>query len=147
MADFLDELDGDFVKHLRASSTIAAMVGSSTSARIFPEMARQGAALPHIVYTQAAGSVQKSHAGRTGDKEWTLHIYCIGATQPSARALANLLEPYLNDIAGSADTVIGSGTKIMVCNAEIVDSGVESAANSSDVKKFWVRLVARFLIG
>jgi hypothetical protein len=61
--------------------------------------------------------------------------------------LANLLEPYLNDIANSADVIVGSGTKIMVCNAEIVDSGVEPAANSSDVKKFWVRLVARFLIG
>ena len=147
MADFLDEVDGDFVKHVRANSAIAALVGSGTSARIFPEMARQGAALPHIVYTQASGSVHKSHAGRTGDKDWTLHIYCFGANQPSSRALANLLEPYLNDIANSSDTVIGSGTKIMVCNAEIVDSGVEAAANSSDVKKFWVRLVARFLIG
>jgi hypothetical protein len=147
VADFLDEVDGDFVKHLRASSAIAALVGSSTDARIFPEMARQGAELPHIIYTQAAGSMHKSHSGRTGDKEWTLHVYCFGATQPAARALANLLEPYLNDIANSADTTIGSGTKIKTCNGEIVDCGVEPAANSSDVKKFWVRLVVRFLIG
>lgn len=148
MADFLDELDGDFVKHVRANSSIAAMIGGQgTNARIFAEMARQGAPLPYIVYTQSAGSVHKSHAGRTGDKEWTLHIYCYGATQPAARALANLLEPYLNDIANNAEVAIGSGTKIKVCNGEIVDSGVEAAMNSSDVKRFWVRLVMRFLIG
>ena len=148
MADFLDELNGDFVKHVRANSNIAALIGGNgTNARIFAEMARQGAPLPYIVYTQSAGSVHKSHAGRTGDKEWTLHIYCYGATQPAARALANLLEPYLNDIANNAEVAIGSGTKIKVCNGEIVDSGVEAAMNSSDVKRFWVRLVMRFLIG
>lgn len=148
MADFLDEVNGDFVKHVRANSSIAALIGGSgTDARIFPEMARQGAPLPYIVYTQSAGSVHKSHAGRTGDKEWTLHIYCYGATQPAARALANLLEPYLNDIANNAEVTIGSGTKIKVCNGEIVDSGVESSMSSSDIKRFWVRLVMRFLIG
>lgn len=143
MADFLDELTGDFVIHLRSLVGVANLVGADTAARIFPDMARQGAALPHIVYTQATGNALKSHAGRTGCRELTLHVYCHAATQPGARELANLVEPYWLDTEG----LIGNGTKIHVCNGSIVDSGVEPAANSSDVKKFWVRLVLRMLIG
>jgi hypothetical protein len=143
MADFLDELNGDFVKHTRASSGIAALVGSGTNARVFPLMARQGAALPFVAYTQAAGTTLKTHSGRSGCKEMTLHVYCFAATQPGARALANLLEPYWLDTEGP----VGSGTKIHVCNGGIVDDGVEPAQDSSDKKKFWVRLVLRLLIG
>jgi hypothetical protein len=143
MADFLDELDGDFVKHTRVNSGIAAIVGSGVNARVFPMMARQGAAMPYIAYTQAAGNTHKSHAGRTGCKEITLHVYCFAAKQPEARALANLLEPYWLDTEGD----VGSGTKIHVCNGGIVDDGVEPAQDSSDKKKFWVRLVLRLLIG
>lgn len=143
MADFLDELDGDFVKHTRANSQIAAKVGSGNNARIFPAMARQGAPLPHIAYVQADGATLKTHSGRTGCKEMTLHVYCFAATQPESRAIANLLEPYWLDTTGP----VGSGTKIHVCNGGIVDDGVEPAQNSSDQKKFWVRLVLRLLIG
>jgi len=143
MADFLDELDGDFVKHTRASSAIAAIVGNGTNARIFPMMARQGAALPYVAYGQADGETLKTHSGRSGCKTMTLHVYCMAATQPAARALANLMEPYWLDTMGA----VGSGTKIHVCNGGIVDDGVEPAQDSSDKKKFWVRLVFRMLIG
>jgi hypothetical protein len=141
---FLDELTGDFVVHLRTPSSISTLVGAGTAARIYPEMARQGAALPHIVYTQAAGEALKTHSGRSGCKEVTLHVYCYSETQPQSRALAELVEAYMLDTSGP---VASGQTKIQVCNGGIVDSGVEPAINSSDRKKFWVRLVLRMLIG
>lgn len=142
MAQFLDELTGDFVVHTRSNTDIANLVGSSTAARIHPNMLRQGTTMPAITYVQTAGHAQKSHSGRTGCKHLILNVYAWSESQPEANQLAALLEALWLDTEGE----IGAGTKIHVCNGGIEDSGSLEAKDSSDVKKFWVRLVLRMLI-
>lgn len=140
---FLNELDGDFVNHLRADSAVAALIGgNSTEARIYPEMARQGASLPYITYTQAGGNFEKNLTGLDGCHNITLHVYCYSESQPSARALGTAV--CLRMLPTQA--VIGDGTKLHVCNGGIVDSGVDYDRASGDRKKFWTRLVLRMVI-
>jgi Protein of unknown function (DUF3168) len=143
VANFLDELDGDFVKHLRVNSQIAALVGSGTNARIFRQMANQKSPRPYITYTQSDGEIVKTHQGRgDGCKNLVVHVYCWSDNVNQANDLAEIVEPYLLDSEGP----VGDGTKIIVCNGGIVDDGVESAVDSSDQKRYWVRLVLRMVI-
>lgn len=144
MPNFLDELDGDFVKHVRSNASVAGLIGGdSTGARIYPEMARQGAALPHITYTRAAGHSLKTHSGRgDGCETMVLHVYCWAETNSAANDLAVLVRNHLLDTEG----MVGDGTIIHVCNGGIVDSGVVPSMSSSDKKKFWTRLVLRMLV-
>lgn len=148
MANFLDELDGDFVKWLRANTAIATLVGSGTNARIYPGMARHGVAKPHVIYTQASGEALKTHQGRgDGCREMVLHVYSIADSFNQANQLAMAIEALMNPLVDTGvDRIVGDGTKIIVCNGGIVDDGVEPAINSSDTKKFWVRLVLRMVI-
>ena len=51
----LDESDGDLITYLKSISAVTALVGSGTSARIKPDVAKRTWALPYIVYTGAGG--------------------------------------------------------------------------------------------
>lgn len=145
--NFLDELTGDLVKFLRADATIAAAVGGSgTDARIFPEAARQGAQQPFIVYTQAAGHSIKNHDGVDPCETMALHIYAYSDHPSTSRTLAKAIRDRMLAAGNGADSVVGDGTTILVCNGGLVDSGYDHANDSSDRKRFWVRVVLSMLI-
>jgi len=141
---FLNELTGDFVKHLRSHSPIAAVVGGSgTDARIFCEAARQGVAAPYIVYTQSMGNSEKHLAGLDGCESMVVHVYCYAENQPASRSLAN----HVRDRMLPTQAIVADGTKLYVCNGGISDTGVEYDQASGDRKRFWTRLVLRMVIG
>lgn len=155
---FLDELVGDFVRHLRTSPqvtidgvvvpSIASMVGTDENARIFPEAARFGAAMPQIVYTQAAGHTPKILSGPDGCEELTLHVYAYAVEQPKSRLLARAI---LQRCVAADNTIWGAGsgstgTAVHVCNGGIVDTGVNEARDQSDKKSFWTRLILRLVL-
>lgn len=155
---FLDELSGDLVRHLRTSPqvtvdgtivpSVASMVGEDQNARIFPEVARFGAAMPQIVYTQAGGHSPKTLEGPDGCEEITLHIYAYAIEQPRSRLLARaILQRCVdgdNSMWGAA--VGNAGTAVHVCNGGIIDTGVHEARDQSDKKSFWTRLVLKLVI-
>ncbi len=151
---FLDELTGDFVIYLREAPSvtvsgatipaIASMVGSEENARIFPEQARFGVALPQIVYTQVSGSSPKILSGPDGCDDLGLHVYAYADSPNQSRLLATAIrERCLN----GDNQVWGDDTAVHVCNGGIIDSGVEPARDASDIKKFWTRLLLRMVIG
>jgi hypothetical protein len=150
---FLDELTGDLVRHLRTAPqvtvdsviipSIASLVGGDQNARIFPEQARLGAGMPQIVYTQAAGHASKTLAGPDGCEELTLHVYAYADLQPRSRLLARAI---LERCVEADNAVWGLTTAVHVCNGGIVDSGVQAAADQSDRKSYWTRLVLKLVI-
>jgi len=150
---FLDELTGDFVRHLRTAPqvivggltipAIADMVGIADDARVFPEAARFGVDMPQIVYTQVSGHSPKDHDGRDGCEDLTLHVYAYAVQQPRSRLLARaILERCVNDHG----LRWGLDTFLHVCNGGVIDSGVHHANDQSDIKSFWSRLVLRLVI-
>lgn len=142
-AGFLNELTGDFVKYLRTDTAVKALVGENTQARIYPEMARQGQPVPYIVYTQAGGNSEKNATGLDGCLNLTLHVYAYGDSPNVSHDLAHAVA----DRMLPTQAIIGDGTKLYVCNGGIVDTGVDSAKDGSDRKRFWTRLVLRMVIG
>ncbi len=138
MAQFLDEVNGDFVLHTKSSTAIETIVGG----RIYPEAAPQGIKEPHLIYTQASGHAIKSHQGRSGVSDPVLHVYCIASSQPQANQLASLVEAHWLDTEGP----VGNGTYVQVCNGGQYDRGQWFAIDSSDLKQFYVRLVLRMLV-
>lgn len=144
--NFLDELTGDFVKYLRGDATVSAAVGVGEDARIFPEASRQSAERPFIVYTQAGGHSIKHHGGVDETENLTLHIYAYGDSPSVARSLAVAARNRMLVAGNGANTIAGDGTAILVCNGGIVDSGYDHANDSSDRKRFWVRVVLSMLI-
>lgn len=147
---FLNELTGGLVALLREDDTIRTYVGGATvndqNARIFAEAARQGAAMPHLVFTQAGGADVVHHGGHEFCKTVILHIYSYATSPNTARALAYRVHRVMIQTGLGSDTLLSDGTKIKVCNGSIVDSGYEDAVDGSNVKKFWVRSVFRMLI-
>jgi hypothetical protein len=139
---FLNELTGDFVIYLREATTISSLVGTGTDARIFPEMARQGAAAPYITYTQAGGSSEKHLAGLDGCQDLIMHVYAYGDSPNVSHELAHAI----HDRMLPTQAAVGGGTKLHVCNGGIIDTGVEAAKEGSDRKRFWTRLVLRMVI-
>ena len=141
MATFLDQINGGFVAYTFGKSEIAAIVDK----RIFPDVAPQDMADPHIIYTMADGHRIKSHQGINsgGARNLTLHIYAIGVDQPQANLLAELLE----DRWLAVDNVTAAGTLVQVCNGGRYDSGQWFPKDSSGEHLFYVRLVLRFLLG
>lgn len=139
MAQFLDEVDGDFVVHTKSNADILALVGS----RIFPEAAPQDTAETHIIYTQADGNRPKTHSGISSHTNLTLHVYAISMTQPGANALAALIENHWLATEG----IVGAGTLVQVCNGGIYERGAWYAKDSSDEKQFFCRLVLKMFLG
>lgn len=142
-ATFLDELSGDLVRHLRSPVAISGLVGAAQDARIFPESARFGSAMPQIVYTQADGHTPKILTGPDGCEELTLHIYCYSSSQPQSRALARSVH---DACIGANNSIWGQDTIVHLCNGGIVDTGRDAATDHSDQKYFWTRLVLRLII-
>lgn len=139
MAEFLDELDGDFVVHTKTDADILSLVG----AHIYPEEAPQGTDVAHIIYTMADGHRPKSHSGISSLTNLVLHVYAISTSQPSANRLARLIEEHWLATSG----VVGAGTLVQVCNGGRYESGAWHAKNSSGIKLFHVRLVLKMLLG
>jgi hypothetical protein len=141
---FLNELDGDFVKYLRADPVLGPMIGGTNeNARIFSEAARQGAPMPYLVYTQAAGNWEKHLGGLDGCVNLILHVYCYSTSQPTSRNLAAMV---CNRMLPT-QAIVADGTKLYVCNGGVVDSGVNYDMASGDEKKFWTRVLLRMVIG
>lgn len=151
---FLDELTGDFVIFLRSAPSIsvngvdlpsiASLVGSGQEARIFPEQARFGVALPQIIYTQVSGNSPKTLSGPDGCDDIGLHVYAYADSPNQSRLLATAIRERC--LRGD-NQIWGDGTAVHACNGGIMDSGVESARDDSDLKKFWVRLLLKMVIG
>ena len=140
MPQFLDEVSGDFVLHTKGDTAIAAIVGG----KIYPEAAPQGALAPYLIYTQADGHRIISHSGAGAAGTVAIHVYCISQSQPQANALAKLVEDrWLNTV----DQRLTGNTLVQVCNGSIHDGGQWFAADSSDVKMFYRRIVLRMLLG
>lgn len=153
-AGFLLEEDGDFVKHTRTAPgfttvgglvvpAISTLIGEDEEARIFPEQARQGAKLPHIVYTKSHGHSPKHLADRDGCEDLMLHVYAYSGVQPQCILMAECLK---NRWLDTNEVLVGDGTRVIVCNGGVVDSGVENLQDSSSRKKFYERLVLKLVI-
>lgn len=144
MAGLFDEQNGGLVTYWKSVAAITALVGSTTNARIYPDQAKQGAALPHLVYTRASGgNVFRHLAGMSGVRTSVLHVYAYDSSRSGADALAEAVKQSMHSGFARASR---SGVWVNACFVDdATDDGVDDVAPGTDVKKYWSRLVLRIV--
>lgn len=136
MAEFIDEL----VTYLKSSTRITDRVGSGAAARIYPEKAKQGAALPYLIIQEAGGENPEilSGYGGCGMVQSSWHIYACAASQTAASSLAEHVR--LAPMQGFRG-LMGSTYVSEVSCAQHRDSGEDAPVDGSDASRYWSRRV------
>lgn len=135
MADFCDE----FVTQLKTKATITALVGSGTSARIYPDDLKQGATLPALTYGEIGGDFERHLKGPIGLRKAMVEVYAYGSTRSAANELAEVVRIALTGT--DQRTTYGSThvAEVTVSFARV--TGIDEPADSSDSKRYWTRYV------
>lgn len=140
MAGLFDERSGGLITYWKSISAITSLVGSTTAARIYPELAREKkAAGSYIVYMRNGGESAQHLVGVSGHRETVLHVYCFGATMADADALA---EAVRSSTANYRGDMSGIYVRWISCT-DSPESGVEEADDKSDTHRYWVRVILR----
>ena len=139
MAGLYDERTGGLVTYWKSISAITTLVGAGTSARIYPQRAKQKAALPYIEYLRGGGQSEKHHGGVSGHRLTLLYVYCYGATLAAADALA---EAVRQNTANYRGDMSGVYVRRITCD-DALDDGVDEPIDDSYSPKYWVRVIFR----
>lgn len=144
MAGLCDEQSGVLVTYWKSVAAITALVGATSSARMYPDQAKQGAAMPYLVYTRSfGGQVYRHLAGTTGARQSIVHVYCYGATRAAADSLAEAVKAAMED-GFARHSWAGVWINSSVVD-DATDDGVDDPTPGSDSKKYWSRLVLRIV--
>lgn len=137
---FFDEKTGGLITQWKAVTAITDIVGTGTSAKIWPHAAVQGTPPPYVVFTRVDGRPIIRLAGTTGARLTVLHVYCYGVTAAQADTLANAVKTATEAMRGTY-----TGVYVNRVEVESIDDGYEQREVAGDFKDFWVRLVVRII--
>lgn len=136
-----DERTGGLVTYWKSVSAITSLVGTTTAARIYPDMAKQGAALPYIIYTRNGGEVFIHLRGSTGARTSVVHVYCCASTRAGADALAEAVK---QNTQNKRDTWSGTNILWVFCT-DAPDDGYDAPQDKGHQARYWTRLVFRIV--
>tara|TARA_Y100000310_G_scaffold246825_1_gene252227 strand:- start:3493 stop:3942 length:450 start_codon:yes stop_codon:yes gene_type:complete len=140
VAGLFDERSGGLVTYWKSISAITDLVGTTTSARIYPELAREKKTSgSYIVYVRHSGESVNHLVGASGVRKTVLHVYCYGTTMANADALAVAVRA---NSANKRGTLTGVYVHWIECT-DALDSGVVPATDKSDTHLYWVRVILR----
>lgn len=133
MVDFTE----DFESWLRGRAPIADLVGASANARIFPDVLRQAAAMPAIVYQEVGGESVVHLTTQAGLCRAVFHLYCFGSTRSQANELAEVVKAELIPFKGR----MGSHTISEITASQHRDCDVDLAQDGSSAARYWTRRI------
>ena len=139
MTGLFDERTGGLVTYWKSISAITTLVGSGTSARIYPHRAKEKAALPYIEYLRGGGQSERHHGGVSGMRLSLVYVYCNGATLAAADALA---EAVRGNTANYRGDMSGVYVNRVYCD-DALDDGVDEPIDKSYTPKYWTRVIFR----
>lgn len=96
--------DGALYEQLKAHAATTALVGTGTSARIFPAIAPTSAAVPRITYHRIANSHVHHMGGASGLTATTMQIDCWDDDYLGANALGETVRDALDGYRGTMGT-------------------------------------------
>jgi hypothetical protein len=131
-----DASTGDFVTYLKTQGGITALVGSGTSARIYPMYAKEGASLPMLVYVQSGGESYRHLSGGSGMRRSVVQVYACAATQAGADALAEQVRLSLANHRGA----MGDSTVNDCQQASSPITNFDEAEDASDSRRYWTMI-------
>lgn len=133
---FLDAKTGDLITYWKTQSGITSIVGSGSSARIYPELAREPADKPFVVFSSATGGVSpRNLSGGCPVRFAEVNVWAYGATKAAADALAEAVRQATENYRGTMGTAF-----VYDAAAGAPDSGVDLPQDASDAKRYWTRI-------
>jgi hypothetical protein len=144
VAGLFDKQSGGLVTFWKSKTAITDLVGAASSAKIWPNRAPEGSALPYIVYTRGTGGIVHQYlGGYSGARQSIVHVYCYGATNTAADALCEAVKQNTRD-GNMRGTWAGVYVNWVYID-EPPDDEVDDPVDKSDTKKYWTRLVLRIV--
>lgn len=92
----MSDINTALYSKLTGASTITAIVGTGTAARVYPGIAPQGTARPCIVYSRNGSEHEHSLSGHTGFANSDIQIIAIADTYLGAESLASAVRATLD---------------------------------------------------
>lgn len=133
MADFIDSLQTWF----RSRPRITDLVGANAAARIYPDVPKQGMALPFLVYDESGGESVEHLTNGAGLVRGMLNVWAFGETRRKANELAEIVKEELRPFKGA---MFGANVAEVSCS-QYRDSGVEQSLVNADDRRYWTRRV------
>ena len=132
-----DAATGDLVTYLKTQSGVTALVGAGTSARIYPDVAKQGVALPHLVFAISGSESFRHLGGDSGMRRSVVQFFAFAATRAGSNVLAEQVRLALANFRGAmGDSYIAD------CSTSVpMLSGYDEARDASDQAKYWAMTV------
>lgn len=129
------DFGADFKTKLKAVSAITDIVGSSTSARIYPDVPKHSMTVPAIVYIEnSGGTSDESLAGPIGMGQTVMLVDSYAATRSAANSLAETIRVA---IQGPINTTWGDSH---VSSVHVLGSRVTDVKWTDDKQsiKWWI---------
>lgn len=139
-----NEKTGDLITYLKTFSAITDLVGSGTSAKIYPDAEPQGSSGYAIAFIVRPGTVYRHHDGELGMRHDVVHMFAIAATRSGSIELDRLVHYYLGDYDRS-DMGATSVEHIRATDTPFWDHD-EPKRDASASRRYWVRRVYDFII-
>lgn len=124
MADILSECR----TYLKTKSAVTALVGAASAARIFFDLARQGATLPFAVLAKGSGGQSyETLSAIAGLTQTVLHVYCYGSTRTQAHSLSEAVRIAIQRHRGLMNTTEVSEVHAISGEESMVDQSQEKS--------------------
>ena len=134
---FFDAKTGDLVTYWKTQAGITALIGTTTSTRAYPELAKEEASRPMVVYSVAQGGQAPRHlSGGNAVRSSIVNVWAFDTTRAGADALAEAVRQATENYRGT----MGS-SYVHDCRATSPDTGAAPANDGSQVKDYWTRIV------
>jgi len=131
-----DAKTGGLVTLWKTFSGVTDLVGESTSARIYPGVAKQTASLPYLLFTVSGGDSFPVLGAATKIHRVALQVFSCGATRAAADALDAALRTAFDNYRGAAGS-----NYINQCVASPPDHGYDKPEDGSSALRYWARTV------
>ncbi len=112
--------------HLTNDAGVSALVGN----RVYPLMAPQDAALPHLVYQRISSPRLRSHGGPSGLAHPRFQITATAGSYSAARSLANAVRASLDGFRGT----MGGGVSVGASFLDNEADGYQDVADTYTVR-------------
>lgn len=121
--------------YLKTKTAVTDLIGTGADARIYEQEAKQGVALPYIVYIVYAVGSYEDLDGAVGVATNRIEVNCYAATAAAAYALAEAVR--LAPLQGYEGTM-GSASVFDISSAGGYETRYDRPTEGANTLRFWV---------
>ena len=126
----------DLLTYLKTQSSVTAIVGSGTAARIYPDAIKEGVSRPLVYYEKTSGGPITGICGRLGISREVFEVTSVAST----RAAADALDAAIYAVLQGGNKTMGSTavTEVYVGDSDR-RAGADAPIEGSDAYEYYAK--------